>query len=115
MKMTTEDYNAIVDGFERLEPSAIKEYGSLDKYYEAVWLHACKVGKNPKVRYIWDCFCNARINITTDGHEVFIISMYPLPGIPYYNIITDNKYSDSQLETAIKRYLKSKGFDYYDK
>lgn len=105
MKMTTEDYNAMVEGFERLEPIAIKEYGSLDKYYKAVWLHACKVGKAPKVRYIWDCFWNAKIYIGKN----------PMNNPVYYNIITDNDYKDSHLETAIKLYLKSKGFNYYDK
>ena len=104
MKMTTKDYNAMVEGFERLEPIAIKEYGGLDKYYKAVWLHACKVSKDPKGRYIWDCFWIAKIHF----------GKYPLSK-PYYNVITDNDYKDSHLETAVKRYLKSKGYNYYDK
>lgn len=104
MKMTTKDYNAMVAGFERLEPIAIKEYGSLDKYYKAVWLRACKVSRDPKTRYVWDCFWNARI----------YFGKVPMQA-PYYNVITDNDYKDCHLETAVKRYLKSKGFDYYDK
>lgn len=104
MKMTAKDYNAMVAGFDRLEPIAIKEYGSLDKYYKAVWLYACEHSKEPKTRYVWDCFWNAKINI----------GRYPLPK-PYYNIITDNDYKNNHLETAIKLYLKSKGYNYYDK
>lgn len=104
MKMTTEDYNAMVEGFERLIPIAEKQFGSVEKYYKTVWLHACKVGKDPKTRYVWDCFWNAKINI----------SRYPLQA-PYYNVITDNDYIDCHIETAVKRYLKSKGFDYYNK
>lgn len=104
MKMTTEDYNNMVKGFDRLEPIAEKQFGSVEKYYKAVWLHACKVGKDPKVRYVWDCFWDARINI----------SRWPMPE-PYYNVITDNEYKNCHIETAVKRYLKSKGFDYYNK
>ena len=104
MKMTTADYNAMVKGFERLNPIAEKQFGSVEKYYKTVWLNACKVSKEPKTRYVWDCFWNAKINI----------SRYPLPK-PYYNVITDNDYKDCHLETAIKLYLKSKGYNYYDK
>ena len=104
MKMTTADYNAMVEGFDRLEPIAEKKFGSVEKYYKTVWLNACKVSKDPKKRYVWDCFWNAKINI----------SRYPMPK-PYYNVITDNDYKGCHLETAVKRYLKSKGFDYYDK
>ena len=104
MKMTTKDYNAMVEGFERLIPIAEKQFGSLEKYYKTVWLNACKMGKVPKVRYIWDCFWNAKI----------YFGRFPMPK-PYYNIITDNNYKNNHLETAVKRYLKSKGFDYYDK
>lgn len=104
MKMTTEDYNNMVKGFARLEPIATKKYGSLEKYYQAVWQYACKVGKVPKVRYVWDCFWNARI----------YFGKMPMQA-PYYNVITDNEYNDSHLATAVKRYLKSKGFDYYNK
>lgn len=104
MKMTTEDYNAMVEGFERLIPIAEKQFGSVEKYYKTVWLHACKVGKNPKKRYIWDCFWYARISF----------DKIPMQA-PYYTVITDNHYNDCQLETAIKLYLKSKGYNYYDK
>ena len=104
MKMTTEDYNNLVKGFERLKPIAEKKFGSVEKYYKTVWLNACKEGKNPKTRYIWDCFWNARI----------YFGKVPMQE-PYYNIITDNNYKNNHLETAVKRYLKSKGFDYYDK
>ena len=104
MKMTTADYNSMVKGFDRLEPIAIKEYGSLEKYYKAVWLYACEHSKVPKGRYVWLCYQMAKIHF----------GKYPLSQ-PYYNVITDNDYEDSHLETAIKRYLKSKGFDYYDK
>ena len=104
MKMTTEDYNNLVKGFERLIPIAEKQFGSIEKYYKAVWLHACKVSKDPKVRYIWDCFWNAKI----------YFGKMPMQE-PYYNVITDNDYKDCHLETAIKLYLKSKGYNYYDK
>lgn len=104
MKMTTEDYNAMVRGFERLIPIAEKRFGSIEKYYKTVWLNACKVGKDPKTRYVWDCFWNARI----------YFGKVSMPK-PYYNIITDNEYKNNHLETAIKLYLKSKGFDYYNK
>ena len=104
MKMTTADYNAMVAGFERLIPIAEKKFGSIEKYYKTVWLNACKMGKVPKVRYIWDCFWNAKI----------YFGKMPMQE-PYYNVITDNDYKNCHLETAIKRYLKSNGFDYYDK
>ena len=104
MKMTAEDYNALVAGFERLIPLAEKQFGSVEKYYKTMWLHACKVSKNPKLRYVWDCFWDAKINI----------GKYPLSE-PYHNIITDNDYNDNHIETAVKRYLKDKGFDYYNK
>ena len=104
MKMTAADYDSMVAGFERLSPIAIKEYGSLEKYYKAVWLYACEHSKEPKVRYVWDCFWNARI----------YFGKVPMQA-PYYNVITDNDYKDCHIETAVKRYLKSKGFDYYDK
>lgn len=105
MKMTTEDYNAMVEGFERLIPIAEKQFGSVEKYYKTVWLNACKVSKAPKVRYIWDCFWNARI----------YFGKAPMHNPYYYTVITDNDYKDCHLETAIKLYLKSKGYDYYDK
>ena len=104
MKMTTEDYSAMVTGFDRLEPIAIKEYGSIEKYYKAVWLYACEHSKEPKMRYVWLCFQIAKIHF----------GKYTLSK-PYYNVITDNDYNDCHIETAVKRYLKSKGFDYYDK
>ena len=104
MKMTAADYDSMVEGFDRLIPLAEKQFGSVEKYYKAVWLNACKVGSDPKLRYVWDCFWNAKINI----------SRYPMPK-PYYNVITYNDYKDNHLETAIKLYLKSKGYDYYDK
>lgn len=104
MKMTTEDYNAMVEGFERLNPIAEKQFGSVEKYYKTVWLNACKVGKNPKTRYVWDCFWSAVIHF----------GAYPLSK-PYYNVITDNDYKDCHIETAVKRYLRSKGYNYYDK
>ena len=104
MKMTAADYGSMVEGFERLTPLAEKQFGSVEKYYKAVWLHACKVGKDPEGRYVWDCFWNAKIHF----------GKYPLSK-PYYNVITDNDYKDCHLETAVKRYLKAKGFDYYDK
>ena len=105
MKMTTADYNNLVKGFERLNPIAIKEYGSLDKYYKAVWLYACEHSKDPKTRYVWDCFWNARI----------FFAKSPMHNPYYYTVITDNEYKDCHLETAIKLYLKSKGYNYYDK
>lgn len=104
MKMATKDYNNMVKGFERLNPIAEKQFGSVEKYYKTVWLHACKVSKDHKTRYVWDCFWNARI----------YFGKVPMQA-PYYNIITDNEYDDSHLETAIKLYLKSNGFNYYDK
>lgn len=105
MKMTTKDYNAMVEGFDRLIPIAEKQFGSVEKYYKTVWLHACKVSDYPKTRYIWDCFWNAKIYFGKN----------PMNNPVYYNIITDNDYKDSHLETAIKLYLKSKGYNYYDK
>ena len=105
MKMTTEDYNNLVKGFERLNPIAEKQFGSVEKYYKTVWLHACKVSKEPKVRYIWDCFWNAKIYFGKN----------PMNNPACYNVITDNDYKDCHLETAIKLYLKSKRYNYYDK
>lgn len=104
MKMSVADYNNMVKGFERLIPIAEKQFGSVEKYYKTVWLNACKVSKNPKVRYVWLSFQIAKIHF----------GKYPLSK-PYYNVITDNDYNDSHIETAVKRYLKSKGFNYYDK
>ena len=105
MKMTTEDYNAMVEGFERLNPIAEKRFGSVEKYYKIVWLNACKEGKDPKTRYVWDCFWNARIFFVTS----------PMHNPYYYSVITDNDYKDYHIESAVKRYLKSKGYNYYDK
>ena len=104
MKMSEKDYNSMVKGFERLIPIAIKEYGSLEEYYKALWSYACEHSKEPKMRYVWLCFQIAKIHF----------GKWPLSK-PFYNVITDNDYKDYHIETAIKRYLKSKGFDYYDK
>lgn len=104
MKMTVVDYSNMVKGFDRLEPLAVKKYGSFEKYYKAVWQYACEHSKEPKGRYVWLCFQMANIHF----------GKYPLSK-PYYNVITDNDYNDNHIETAVKRYLKDKGFDYHNK
>lgn len=104
MKMTTKDYNSMVGGFERLIPLAEKKFGSAEKYYKTVWLNVCKVSEDPKTCYAWVCFQLAKIHV----------GAYPWPE-PYYNVITDNDYKHCHIRTAVRRYLKSKGFDYYDR
>lgn len=113
MRFTAKDYEELKKALDRNKVQIEKrfpQFKSYKEWYKLVYDNACKTCvSDAKLRYVADVFWYS--NIIIDRTEYRGYTSYRKCS---YVIYTDENYNDAHIFSAIRKYLKDNGLDFYN-